>query len=221
MSTEPNVHDLIDRLAKLYVSVVADCLDAVGIRDHIMDYRLRPIYPGATIAGQALTVTAAPAAQIPAVPYLGEFLAVEALKPGQVMVVTTNGCQDAAYWGELLSTAARFRGAVGAIIEGFTRDARLIEKMQFPVFALGMHPGDSKGRLEVIAHNVPIRCGGVLVNPGDLVLADVDGIVCVPLAVAEEVISLAEAKASGENVVRAELAKGRGVVEVYNQYGIL
>ena len=221
MTTERNVSDWIDRLGKLYSAVVADCLDEVGVRDHIMDYRIRPIYPGAVVAGQALTVTAAPVAQIPKVPYLGEFLAVEALKPGQVMVVTTNGCQDAAYWGELLSTAARFRGAVGAVIEGFTRDVRMIEKMQFPVFALGTHPGDSKGRLEVTAHNVPIRCGGVLVNPGDLILGDVDGIVSVPLELAEKVIDLAEAKASGESVVRQELARGRGVVEVYNQYGIM
>ena len=221
MSEEYNVSELVSRLGKLYSAVVADCLDEVGIRDKVMSHRVRPIYPGATVVGHAMTVLSSPVSHRPKAPYLGELLAVDDLEPGQVMVVTTNGTEGCPYWGELLSTAARARGAVGAVIDGFTRDVRLIERMRFPVFATGIHPADSKGRLEVICHNVPIRCCGVIVNPGDLILGDVDGVVVVPLEAASRVLDLAEQKATGENVVRAELAKGRSVVEIYNEYGIM
>jgi regulator of RNase E activity RraA len=144
--------------------------------------------------------------------------AVDALRPGDVMMVST--C-DWSFWGELLSTAARHRGCRGVVIDGFTRDTRAIKAMGFPVFCRGIHPADSLGRLDVIAHDVPITCGDVRVNPFDLVLADDDGVVVVPRAVAEEALGHAEHKVSGENLVRLKLAEGMSVTEAFQRYGVL
>src|SRR4029077_9215768 len=113
-------------------------------------------------------------------PYAIELACVDALKSGDVLVATTNGDQSSALWGELLSTASRAHGAVGAVIDGLTRDAARILEMDFPVFAAGFSPLDSKGRLDGIQHGQPIRIADCVIRPGDFVFADIDGIVIIP-----------------------------------------
>jgi 4-hydroxy-4-methyl-2-oxoglutarate aldolase len=208
-----------DRLAALYTPVVADVLDRLGYREQTMRADVRPLFSGARAAGVALTVHTIPAPELsPAEPYKGEMEAVDALRPGDVLVVSK--C-DWSFWGELLSTAARYRGCRGAVIDGYTRDTQAIAAMRFPVFCTGIHPADSLGRIDVAAYNVPVHCGGVLVNPGDLILADDDGVVVVPQAVAEQVLTLAEEKVHGENLVREALAEGMSVTEAFQRYGVL
>lgn len=211
--------DWIDRLARLYTPVVADVLDRLGHRNQSLRAEIRPLATGMTAAGYAHTVRTVPAPETaPAEPYKGEMEAVDALRPGEVMMVSS--C-DWSFWGELLSTAARHRGCRGVIIDGFTRDTRAIIAMRFPVFCRGIHPADSLGRLDVDAHDVPIICGGVNVAPGDLVLADEDGVVVIPRSIALDAIEAAEAKVSGENLVRAKLAEGMSVTEAFRRYGVL
>jgi regulator of RNase E activity RraA len=208
-----------DRLAKLYTPVVADVLDKLGYRNQCLDGRVRPLWPEAKCAGFALTVQTVPAREtVPARPYAGELAAVDSLREGDVLVVSESGCS---FWGELLSTAARYRGCRGVVLDGPTRDSPAIQAMAFPVFHNGFHPADSLGRLDVVGHNIPIDCGGVLVHPGDLVLADHDGVVVVPLAAAEETLRLAEEKVSGENLVRKALAEGMTTTEAFAKFGIL
>ncbi len=221
--TTPGNHSLrqewVERLSRLYTAVVCDILDTLGYRQQAFHPRLRPLWPEARCAGFALTVQTAPAReQDPVHPYAGELAAVDALQPDDVLVVSP--CQWS-FWGELLSTAARYRGCRGVILDGPTRDSRTIQQMQFPVFHVGCHPADSRGRLEVIAHNVPICCGEVLVYPGDLILADHDGIVAIPQSIAEEVLRRAEEKVSGENQVRKALAAGMSATEAFQRFGIL
>src|SRR5262249_41237663 len=141
-------------------AVVADVLDQLGRREQSMRADIRPLYPEARVVGYALTVQTAPARELtPAAPYAGELAAVDALQTNDVMVVSE--CQWS-FWGELLSTAARYRDAGGVVIDGFSRDTRAIEAMGFPVFCRGRHPADSLGRLDVVGHNMPVVCGGVL-----------------------------------------------------------
>ena len=209
----------VERLNQLYTPVVADVLDRLGYRQQSMRPEVRPLFPQARCAGFALTVQTVPAREIePANPYAGELAAVDALRPGDVMVVSEGAWS---FWGELLSTAARYRGCVGVVIDGYTRDTRRIMEMGFPVFCRGIHPADSMGRLDVAGHNVPITCGGVAVEPGDLVLADHDGVVIVPQVVAEKTLQLAEEKVSGENLVRQALAEGMSATEAFRRYGVL
>ena len=144
-----------DRLNALYTPVIADVLDRLGYRDQTFRAEIRPLFPGARAAGVARTVRTIPAPELaPAEPYKGEMAAVNALGPGDVMVVSQ--C-DWSFWGELLSTAARYRGCRGVVIDGYTRDTRAIIAMGFPVFCRGIHPADSLGRLDVAEHDVPVR----------------------------------------------------------------
>jgi regulator of RNase E activity RraA len=107
------------------------------------------------------------------------------------------------------------------VVDGLTRDAARILAMDFPVFASGFSPLDSRGRIDCVAHGRPIRVGSCVVRPGDWVFGDIDGLVVVPAELAEEAFRLALAKAQGESRVREELARGRSVREVFAEYGIL
>jgi 4-hydroxy-4-methyl-2-oxoglutarate aldolase len=116
---------------------------------------------------------------------------------------------------------AQVRGAAGAVMDGFARDIRMIRDMQFPVFCGGINPLDSKGRATMMKMDVPVSCGGVKVSPGDLLFGDVDGVVVVPLAMAETVLRDALAKVSAENTVRDELRRGDTLKDVFARHGIL
>ncbi len=202
-------------------AVLADVLDALGHRTSALPPDVRPLAPHWKLFGQARTLSAAPVAAEPSHPYALEMECIDLLKPGEVLVATTNGDRSSALWGELLSTACRARGAVGAVIDGLTRDTARILALDFPVFAAGFSPLDSKGRLDGISHGEPIRVGACVVRPGDWVVGDIDGVVVVPAALAEQAFARALEKATGENRVRAELARGRSVREVFAEYGIL
>jgi 4-hydroxy-4-methyl-2-oxoglutarate aldolase len=213
--------ELLERLERLYPAVVADCLDKVGRRTQVMAPRIRPLFPQARMAGFASTVHAVKVSSPPANPddyYRGELQAVDALGEGDIMVVST---VEGSYWGELLATASRYRGARGIVVDGYTRDTLALIEMGFPTFVAGISCHDSLGRLDVDAVGVPIECGGVHVEQGDLVLADFDGVVVVPAAVAEDVIALAEEKMSGENLVREKLAEGMPVWDAFRTYGVI
>ncbi|WP_047151821.1 RraA family protein [Aneurinibacillus tyrosinisolvens] len=206
---------------KLYSAVVADILDEIGYREQIMSHEIRPIDPSCKFMGRALTVLATDVYEIPAFPYQKELEAIDQLKEGDVLVATTNGSISSGFWGELLSTASMVKGARGAVIDGFTRDSIQIKRTGFPVFSRGYCPYDSKGRTDVIDYNVPIRCGGVFIHPGDLIFGDHDGIAVIPQQIAEEVIIKALEKVKGENQMRKALEEGMSVVEAFQKYGIL
>jgi regulator of RNase E activity RraA len=212
---------LIERLDDLYSAVVADVLDRLGVRSNVMAPRIRPLDRRTKLAGFAATVHCVEVDATPADRedwYKGELQAVDALEQGDVMVVSTcRGC----YWGELLATASRYRGARGIVADAYTRDTLSLIEMNFPTFVAGISPEDSLGRIEVDAVGVPIECGDVTVNPGDLLVGDHDGVVVIPSAVAHDVVALAEEKVSGENLVRQKLEDGMPVWEAFRTYGVI
>jgi len=211
----------VQRLARLHVPVISDCLDRVGLRANTMAPCIRPLATGSKAVGHAATVRLVHVDRPPAERsdyYRGEIEALEAMQPGDVMVVST--CAGS-YWGELLATACRARGVLGLVADAWTRDAQALIRMDFPTFVAGISPQDSLGRTDVEAWNVPIRCGGVAVEPGDLVVADDDGIAVIPAALGEDVISLAEAKVRTEGAMRADLAAGMPLSEAFRAYGVL
>jgi 4-hydroxy-4-methyl-2-oxoglutarate aldolase len=204
-----------------YSAVIADTLDGLGHRTGVLPARIRPLAPHWKIFGRAVTLAMVPIATEPEVPYRVEMECIDSLRPGDILVATTHGDFGSALWGELLSTACQARGAVGAVLDGLTRDTGRILAMDFPVFAAGFTPLDSKGRLDGIGYNVPIKVGDCIVHPGDWVFADVDGVVVVPNDLAENTFSRALEKVTGENRVREELAAGKSVRETFAKYGIL
>lgn len=206
---------------QLYTAVVCDALDDLGYRHQAMHQRIRPLFPNLSFAGWVRTISCVDVSHIPAEPYAKEIEAVDSILPGEVVVVSTSYSGENAPWGELLSTAARARGARGAIVDGLVRDVKKIDQLGFPVFAAGIKPVDSRGRGLVIDYNVPVECGGVMTNPGDLVFADYDGVVIIPGAVVPEVVRMATDKVSRENKSRQELIDGAFLRDVYDKYGVL
>ena len=205
----------------LYTAVVSDSLDHLGLREQAMREYLRPLFPSCKFAGWARTIACSDVYHIPDAPYNLEIEALDSILPGEVVVVSTQHSVRTAPWGELLSTAAKTRAARGAVIDGLVRDVKKIEELGFPVLAAGIKPVDSMGRGMVTAYNVPVECGEVLVQPGDFVFADYDGVVVVPRDQVVEALRLAADKVTRENKSRAELLNGSYLRDVYNKYGVL
>lgn len=205
----------------LYSAVLADVLDALGHRTSTLPAAIRPLRPEWRLFGRAVTLACMAVAAEPARPFAVELECIDQMRPGDVLVATTNGDRGSALWGELLSTASRAHGAMGVVLDGLTRDAAKILAMDFPVFAAGCTPLDSKGRIDGISHGQPIRIGDCVVHPGDWVFGDIDGVVVVPARLADQAFPQALEKVTGENRVREELARGRSVREVFAEYGIL
>lgn len=207
--------------ANLYTAVLSDAMDDMGIRDRVMREHLRPILPDVVVAGWAHTILCMDLYHIPTDPYGPEIEAVEKIRPGAMVVVSTGDSKRNAPWGELLSTAARARGARGAIVDGLIRDVKQTCKLGFPVFAAGIKPVDSRGRGIVVNHSVPVGCGGIVVNQGDLIVADFDGVVAISAEMADEVVRAAADKVIRENGSREELAAGALLRDVFSKYGVL
>lgn len=213
--------DLLQRYGGLRSALVSDCLDQVGIRDNAMAPRIRPLHPGSRLAGYAMTIALELVDGRPedkSLWYKGELEAVDGLEPGDVVVVST--CPGP-IWGELLATASRAKGALGVVADAGVRDTVQLVEMGFPTFTSLIIPTDGLGRADVRAARVPVNCGDVQVSPGDVVVADNDGVVVVPLHAAGEVLRLAEQKSVAEDLVRAELARGDSVREVFLRHGVL
>jgi regulator of RNase E activity RraA len=214
--------DLVDRLQGLGAALVSDCLDRLGKEDAVMAPRIRPLSPQFRVAGYAATVRVT-AVEGPPVDfddaYAMEIEAVDALQPGDVMVVSES--EGAAFWGELLASASRVRGAVGVVADSCARDASSLIGMDFPSFVRGLDPRDSYGRLDVDAIGATIDCGGVPVRPGDCVVADVDGVVVVPEEMVLEVVTMAEEKRLTEDVMRGELRDGLSMREAFAKFKVL
>ena len=215
-------HEMFDTMQdKLSAALISDILDRLGAREQAMRADIRPVYQGAVVVGRAYPVIATDIFKILDNPYQGEIEAVDSLKPNDVMVVYTHRSKRICFWGELLSTAARARGARGIVVDGYTRDVAQIAAMKFPTFATGMSVVDTAGRAMVIDHGCPVSCGDVLVNPGDIVFGDVDGVVVIPKELEKEVIPLALEKAGKENLVRDALLKGAMLGDAYAKYRVL
>ena len=205
----------------LYTAVISDSLDELGYRDQAMREFMRPLSAHDKFAGWARTFSCVDVYHISSDPYAMEIEALDSVLPGEIVVASTAGSLQNAPWGELLSTAARARGARGAVIDGLVRDVRKIQDLGFPVFARGIKPVDSKGRGTIIDYNVPIECAGTRISPGDLVFADYDGVIVVPAEVLPNVIELATEKVAKENGSRAELLRGAYLRDVFDKYGVL
>lgn len=212
---------MIDQLQNLYSAVVADVLDTLGYRHQSLDAAIRPLTPCRKLAGVVFTARAETVSEIPAEPYKLEIAAVEAMTRGQVLVVDAGNDLTCGFWGELLTTACMYKGVAGVVMSACTRDMWKIKDMDFPVFGIGYHPADSKGRTDIVEIGTPINIGGVKTRTGDLILGDEDGTVIIPQEIADEAIRRSLEKVAGENIVRRELANGMPMGEAFAKYGIL
>ncbi len=205
----------------LYSAVVCDALDAMGLRNQSPRVPLRPLTVPGVLVGRCKTTLWADMFHEDPKPYELELLAVDSCRSDDLIIAAAGGSQHSGVWGELLSTAARNRGCVGAIIDGAARDVAPMRRMGFPVFARGTCVYDSRDRQRVIDVDVPVEIDGVRFISGDLVIADEDGVVVVPKKVEEEAVRRAWEKVHAENVVRDEIWAGAKAADVFKKHGVL
>jgi regulator of RNase E activity RraA len=213
--------DPLPVLETLYTAVIADVLDGLGHRQQTLSAEIRAMTPARRVYGRVFTVKAVAVDAIPDEPYKLEMAAIDSMQSGDVLVVDAGNNRQSAFWGELLSTACQAKGVRGAVMSTCTRDLWALEKMNFPVFAIGSTPADSKGRIDVTEIGQPITMNGANINTGDFLLGDEDGVVIIPTEVLDDTLRLAHEKVSGENTVRDDLATGMPVTEAFSKHGIL
>jgi regulator of RNase E activity RraA len=213
---------LRERFAAIYTAALADILDARGFNDQTLPPAIRPLERGMRVAGPAYTVRGGPASNPDPASYdeairkvlwmLGD------VREGHVAVYACE--QDvSAHLGELSVTSLKARGVAGCVLDGGCRDVRFILDEGFPVFSRFVTPEDSTWRWELEATQVSMTIGNVRIEPGDWVVADDDGVVVVPAAIAADVLSEAEEKAATESEIRAAVRDGMPPLEAYERYG--
>ena len=216
-----NRSDILDELRQVgYSAVVSDCCDHVGLRNQTMSSGIVPMSADVgVLVGFARPVRSVGVEAIPEQPYAEEIAFIDSLEADDVVVGTVEA--PSAFWGELFSTAARARGAVGVVVDGVIRDRRQIGEMGFPAFARGGRPTDSLGRIAIAERDVPVEIAGVTVSRGDLVVADIDGVVVVPEEAVADVSRRAIEKATTETNARQLLEGGAFLRDAWQKFKVL
>lgn len=218
METETSYFERLER--ELYTPVLGDILDQLGYSHQFLPFGIASMTAGMPMAGRAFPVTIADVATPPEKPFGMLTAALDALQPGDIYLAS--GAVGAyALWGELLTAAAKRRGARGAVVNGYHRDTPQVREQLWPVYSKGGYAQDISIRGEVVAFGDPINLGGVTVNAGDLVFADDDGVLIVPTHVEAQVVALAFEKASAEGVVRRAIDEGMTVTDAFRTFGVL
>jgi len=196
---------IIERIAVRSTSTLVECMGKKGQ----MCYAIKPIDSGMKVCGPAVTV------DCPVGDNLTLHKAIEIAGKGDVLAVNAKGYKDAGgMWGEIMTIAAQVRGIAGIVIDGAVRDTRAIRELRFPTFASSVSPGgtvkESLGNI-----NTSIVCGGVAVNPGDIVVGDADGVVVIPSRITDDILSKAQERDESEISVKKRLRAGETTMQIY------
>ncbi|MEN9359134.1 MAG: hypothetical protein RL095_669 [Verrucomicrobiota bacterium] len=205
---------------ELYTPVVGDILDGLGLYHQFLPQPIQPALTEMRLVGRAMPVLMIDVYGPQAKPFGLLTEALDQLEPGEIYLCS-GGDMRCAYWGELLTATARTRGAHGAVINGFHRDTPKVLEQNWPVFSRGRFAQDSSVRTKVEAYRCPIEIGGVWIQPGDLIFADLDGVVVIPRKHEQQVLELALEKARTENVVRKAVEAGMSSTAALAKYKVL
>lgn len=204
----------------LFTAIIGDVLDLHGRHHQFLPPRCRPLAPHMQIAGRAMTVLEADTFHLPDPPFGKMLEALDDLQQHEVYIAA--GCAARyALWGELMSTAAQKRGAAGAVLAGYARDTRGILAIDFPTFCYGSYAQDQRGRGMVMDYRVRLEVEGVCIEPGDILVGDIDGVVVLPREYEEAVITRALEQVRKEKTARTMLLNGALARDVFADTGVL
>lgn len=204
------------RFDKLATTNLADALDKVGIRGAVIG--IRPMYNCPKIVGRAVTIKITAAGMAKAKYHLG-VRAIDAAQAGDVIVIDNRGDLYNNCWGEILSMGAKMKGIAGVVVDGAARDIDACQEFGFPVYARGTVPITARGRIMEESFNEVVRVGDVQVRPGDIIVADINGVVVIPVEKLDEVLTAAEEILKKEESMVEELRRGVPILEVDQKYG--
>jgi regulator of RNase E activity RraA len=204
----------------LFTAIIGDILDRNGFHHQFLPRECRPLDPAMVVCGRAMTVHEMDVAELPDPPFGLMLKALDSLEQDEVYVAA-GGSSRYAYWGELMSTAARARGAAGAVLAGPARDTNGILALNFPTFCYGSYAQDQRGRGKVADFRIPLKVGAVTIAPGDIVFGDIDGVVILPRIVENDVVTAALEQVRKEKTARRMLAEGASAEMVFLETGVL
>lgn len=199
---EPTPIDLFKRIGSFTVSQISDSL---GPSSRV-ETNIRPIDPAFKVCGKAVTVRCVPDDN------LAVLHALEAAEEGDVLVISTSG-GETSVWGEILSLAAQARGLAGTVVDGAVRDILEIREMGYPVFARSVNARRAN-KEKLGARDVPLHCGSVLVQPGDILVGDANGILAIAMAKVEALLPELEELSMRESEIKEQLSRGRSIVDI-------
>ena len=212
---------------ELYTAVVGDIMDKLGLLHQFLSPKIQPLRDDMFVVGRAMTVLEADVVSDSSSnntvlnrPFGLMLEALDDLKKNEVYVCTGSS-PSYALWGELMATRAQILGAAGAVVDGYSRDTKGILELNFPSFSYGRYAQDQAPRGKVIDFRVPIEMNGVRINPGDIIIGDIDGVCVVPKESEVEVFRLAIEKARGEKMVQKKIQEGMSTVEAFAKFGIM
>jgi 4-hydroxy-4-methyl-2-oxoglutarate aldolase len=203
------------RMLKLSTPNLSDALDKVGLRGAVSG--IRPMYACPRIVGRAVTIRIMATGMLKSEHHLGVH-AIDAASSGDIIIIDNHGDTENNCWGEILSMGAKMKEISGVVVDGAARDIDMCEEFEFPVYARGTVPITARGRIMQESVNEVIRIGNIQVRPGDIVMADINGVVIIPVEKLDEVLEAAEQIVRKEEAMVAELKKGVPIIEVDKKY---
>ncbi len=214
---------------ELFSAVIGDVMDKMDLYRQFLPPAIRPLKSDMVFVGRAMPVLSVDvfretisgsANSLMEKPFGLMLEALDDLKRNEVYVNTGSSPRNA-LWGEMMSIRAQKLGAVGAVLNGYSRDTKAVLRLGFPTFSFGSYAQDAGPRYKVIDFRIPIEIGGVLIEPGDILFGDVDGVCCVPRRAEAEVFSKALEKARGEKQVRKALEEGSSATAAFEKFRIM
>ncbi len=204
----------------LFTAIIGDVLDIYGFHHQFLMPECRPLEPKMVVCGRAMPVLETDVSDLPDPPFGLMLKALDSLQEDEVYIAAGSSSRYA-LWGELMSTAARARGAVGAVLAGYARDTNGILAMSFPVFCFGSYAKDQRGRGHVVDFRVPLEVDGVLIRPGDVIFGDLDGVIILPREMEIAVVTKALEQVRKEKTAKQMLQQGASAESVFSETGVL
>ncbi len=205
----------------LYSGILCDVLDQMGYRNQALSNAIMPLHDDVVILGPAFTSIGTEVYSMPENPLTAQCKVVDQLGENEIYVLVIRGNYNCAVFGELFATAVKVRKGAGVLLDGYARDMRMLKEMDFPLFYRGKDPKTSKGRCEINECQIPVLIDGVVINPGDWIFGDIDGVVIIPKNVKDEVFEKALETIEKENKVRSKLSSGISLQEAYEEVGAI